>query len=99
MPEPNDEELEDAFNSMTDTFRLIMGAKKGRLEPPVDLEVELTGDQAEAIGSARQICDEICEQGYNASEEYIRELEPLFDDRNDGRHLIKIVVETSPEGD
>lgn len=82
------DEHREAFDSMADTFNLLMGAKTGKLSTPQTVDIRFPGDKAEAIGSARHVCEEVEDAGYTASEEYV---EPASGDGD--AHIVRVTVE------
>jgi len=92
-----EEDAKEAFGEISDNFNILMGAKTGKLEPPVSIETSFSGSLAEATGSARHVCDFIEEagHGYEADEEHLGKAEPL--PSNDERHRFKITVTSKQE--
>lgn len=87
-----DEEAKEAWDEISDNMNLVMGAKAGKLEPPVSIKTSFGGSLAEATGSARHVCDFIEEagHGYEATEEHLEETKPL--PSGEERHRFRITV-------
>lgn len=93
MGEPDELSVDQAselFSDISDTFNILMGAKQGKLEPPVEIEPGFNGDKAHAMGSARHIAEQIEDAGYTVETTYLGEVEATFGDE---RHEMRITVE------
>lgn len=86
MAETDDQQI---FDSVATSFKLLLGAKQGSLQPPVEAEIQLPGKLAEAMGSARHMHEEIEDAGYEVEHEHVEELEPAFDKP---QHLFRFEV-------
>ena len=86
-----EEDENKVFEGMNQTFRLIMDAKHGTLNTPVDIEIGFTGEKAEAMGSARHIADVVSECGYETTTEHLEETAPIpgTDERQNMRIVVK----------
>lgn len=61
------------FDSMRETFHLLMGAKQRELETPVVIEAGFNGAEPDARESARLVADAVESEGYDVDINYIEE--------------------------
>lgn len=86
----NHDEIQDEWNSIADTFHLLMGAKTGALPTPMKATLTFDGTEAEARGSLRHVCEQVEDEGYDVTTEHVETTESAV--TGDERHRFTVEV-------
>lgn len=94
MDNETEDIAQEMFGELMNSFNLMMGAKTGELDTPTEATISTTGkSEAEALGSARLIAEEIeeTEHGYSVELDDLGETDGL-PDSDDVRFRYKLTV-------
>lgn len=89
MPD-NHDEIQDEWNSIADTFHLLMGAKQDDLPTPMTWTLGFDGSEAEARGSLRHVVEQVEDEGYDVTTEHVEQSESAVS--GDERHRFTVEV-------
>lgn len=85
-----EETPQDVLNQIDTIGSLVTAAHSESIKTPLTKELNFTGPQAEAMGSARHLADLISERGgYDVETEYVEEIEPI---RDGNRHKMRLII-------
>lgn len=92
MSEITDEDAANVFDQIDTIGSLLYASTEQGIKTPLSKDLCFSGEQAEAMGSARHIADYIHENGgYSVETEYIEEVAPI--DQDGERHKIRLTIE------
>lgn len=85
-----DDQIQDEWDSIANTFNLLMGAKQGALPTPMETTLGFNSDEAEARGSLRHVCEQVEDEGYAVTTEHIEEAESAVTEGE--RHIFTVSI-------